>query len=185
MWRWLTVLLVVAMSLSFTQTASALSYHVPVDGVVIDPFRPPTNPYGPGNRGWEFRVEPGTDVFAPADGTVAFAGQVGGVLNVVIQHDDGVRTTLRKLSSIDVKKGDVVTAGQRVGVASGEFYFGARCGDVYVDPLKLFNKRVHLIDVEGGSLDETGFVCAVRTITAEQQQWLATAAVASTMQSLR
>src|SRR4051812_9400680 len=86
---------------SFVQPAQAVAYRLPVEGVVIDPFRPPISPYGPGNRGWEFSVKPGAEVVAPATGVVTFAGQVGGKLNVVIQHDDGVRTTISKLRSID------------------------------------------------------------------------------------
>jgi murein DD-endopeptidase MepM/ murein hydrolase activator NlpD len=185
MWRCLAVLCVVLFVPLPSPAAGAVSYHVPVKGVVVDPFRPPVSPYGPGNRGWEFHVDSNTAVFAPADGRVTFAGQVGGVLNVVIQHDDGVRTTLRKLSRIDVKAGDMVTAGEQIGTASGEFYFGARCGDAYVDPAKLFNDPVHLVDIDGVLHGSPPFSCTGQAITAEQQAWLAAAAVASTVQSLR
>jgi murein DD-endopeptidase MepM/ murein hydrolase activator NlpD len=136
---------------AIAQPVSASSYRMPVDGVVIDPFRPPTNPYGPGNRGWELRVEPRSVVLAPADGVVRFAGQVGGTLTIVIEHDDGVRTTLSKLDTIDayVKKGVSVTGGRQVGTAGGELYFGARCGSTYVDPSRLFDFQVSLVPLNG------------------------------------
>ena len=158
------VFLVLFMVFVAATPVHAVIYQVPVQGVVIDPFRPPVNPYGPGNRGWEFRVDLDTEVRAPADGTVTFAGQVGGTLNVVIEHDDGVRTTLRKLTVIDVHKGDAVQAGQRIGTASGEFYFGARCGSTYIDPRKLFDRRVWLVPLDGEIEEQPSpFSCDVQT----------------------
>src|ERR687884_2023890 len=68
-------------------------YRPPVDGPVIDPFRPPATPYGPGNRGIDYRTVPGELVRAAADGDVVFAGQVGGSLPVVVLHPDGIRTS--------------------------------------------------------------------------------------------
>jgi murein DD-endopeptidase MepM/ murein hydrolase activator NlpD len=169
--------------------AFGVQYQAPVSGNIVDPYRPPINPYGAGNRGWEFRVEPGTEVFAPADGVVVFAGQVGGVLNVVVQHGDGVRTTLRKMTSIDVKKSDVVQAGQRIGVASGELYFGARCGDAYIDPSKLFHQYVWLVPLDGSSPAETSGsvpdICVTQTITEQNAAWLTASAVADAVTALR
>ena len=68
-------------------------YRVPVDAPVVDPFRPPATPYGPGNRGVDFATTAGQPVLAMADGVVVFAGQVGGTLHVVLLHADGVRTS--------------------------------------------------------------------------------------------
>lgn len=149
---WRAVILACAVTVLVPVAAYAVIYREPVKGVVADPFRPPANPYGPGNRGWEYQTEPGSDVRAAAPGTVTFAGQVGGSLNVVILHDDGVRTTLSKLASIDaaISKGVSVREGQVVGKAKAETYFGARCGNVYIDPARLFDLRVYLVP-EGGA----------------------------------
>ena len=40
----------------------------PVDAPVLDPFRLPAGPYGPGNRGIEYDTEPGEIVLAAAGG---------------------------------------------------------------------------------------------------------------------
>src|SRR5699024_4022539 len=49
-------------------------YSPPVDAPVIDPFRPPSRPFGPGNRGLTYGVAPLTPVRAAGDGEVVFAG---------------------------------------------------------------------------------------------------------------
>ena len=36
----------------------SVGYAPPVDAPVTDPFRPPTSPYGPGNRGVEYASVP-------------------------------------------------------------------------------------------------------------------------------
>lgn len=117
-------------------------YAFPVDGAIIDPYRPPSNPYGPGNRGVVLVTTPGAPVGAPADGVVVFAGQVGGDLFVVILHADGVRTTLGYLAIILVAAGQRVHAGQWVGRAKSSVHFGARVGPDYIDPLSLLEPRI-------------------------------------------
>ena len=129
--------------------ASTGGYQPPVSAPVADPFRPPSTPYGPGNRGIDYATAPGTEVRAAADGAVVFAGQVGGTLHVVVLHGDGIRTSYSFLSSIRVRRGDTVHQGQVLGTTSGQpFHFGARAGDAYVDPEVLFTTgppRVHLV----------------------------------------
>ena len=126
-------------------TTPRVTYQPPVDGVVVDPYRPPSNPYGPGNRGIDLASPPGTAVVAPADGVVSFAGQVGGQLFVVIRHADGVRTTMGQLASIAVVTGQYLVAGEQVGTTAGRIHFGARVGNEYIDPnLLLARGRVRL-----------------------------------------
>lgn len=125
--------------------ATAAVYQMPVNGKLTDTFRPPATPYGPGNRGWQFSTANNSPVTAAADGAVTFAGQVGGVLNVVITHDDGVLTTYSLLSEVTVKKGQVVKAGQQIGSAATTTYFGGRLNGQYIDPAKLFDTRVYLV----------------------------------------
>src|SRR5688572_2866240 len=113
--------------------------HVPpVDAPIVDPFRPPPGPYGPGNRGLEYGTERGDVVRASADGTVSFAGPVAGSLHVTVLHADGVRTSYSFLATVEVAVGQRVRQGDRLGTAGGRLHFGARLGDAYVDPAALF-----------------------------------------------
>ena len=123
-------------------TPPRVVYGLPVGGAVVDPYRPPSNPYGPGNRGVDLATTPGSPVGAPADGEVVFAGQVGGDLFVVILHADGVRTTLGYLATILVRTGQFVHAGQWVGTAGTSVHFGARVGTSYIDPYSLLAPQV-------------------------------------------
>lgn len=119
--------------------AGGVAYALPVGGKIVDPYRPPTRRYGPGNNGVDLATTPGAPVGAAADGVVQFAGQVGGRLFVVIVHADGVRTTLGFLASVTVRVGQTMRAGQIVGTSGTSIHFGARRGDVYIDPLSLLD----------------------------------------------
>jgi murein DD-endopeptidase MepM/ murein hydrolase activator NlpD len=128
-----------------------VTYEPPVDAPVIDPIRPPPTPYTAGNRGVDYGTTPGELVRAAAGGQVTFAGQVGGVLNVVVLHGDGIRTSYSLLASIRVAAGQVVTGGQPVGTAGADFHLGARAADAYVDPAMLFDAvPVHVRLVSDG-----------------------------------
>jgi murein DD-endopeptidase MepM/ murein hydrolase activator NlpD len=130
-------------------TLAAVGYKPPVDAPVVDPFRAPPAPWAAGNRGIEYATPPGTRVGAAADGTVVFSGMVGGSLHVVVRHADGVRTSYSFLRSVLVHRGDEVVQGEPVGTTGDRFHFGARIGDVYIDPALLFGDagppRVHLV----------------------------------------
>src|ERR1044072_6608854 len=80
--------------------AYAAGYRLPVDGVVTDKFGPPANKYGAGNRGRQFATRPRAPVTAANDWEGTFAGRVGGPLDIVVAHTDGLRTTYSKLGSI-------------------------------------------------------------------------------------
>jgi hypothetical protein len=124
------------------------SYAPPVDGPIVDHFRPPASAYGPGNRGVDYTTEPGEAVHAAADGLVVFAGRVGSASHVVVLHDDGLRTSYSFLASVDVQRGDKVHRGDVVGHAGTELHFGVRAGDQYLDPEPLLAGRppdVHLV----------------------------------------
>ena len=123
-------------------TRPTVPYGLPVAGPIIDPYRPPSNPYGPGNRGVDLATTPGAPVGAPAEGDVVFAGPVGRALFVVIRHADGVRTTLGFLATILVRAGQHVHAGQWVGTSGVSVHFGARLGAVYIDPMSLLAPQV-------------------------------------------
>jgi murein DD-endopeptidase MepM/ murein hydrolase activator NlpD len=113
----------------------------PVDGPIVRHFEPPPTPYAAGHRGIDFGAPIGSLVVAAADGTVAFAGAVGGSLFVSIDHPGGLRTTYSFLSAVLVKKGETVAQGDPIARsgpgAVGEdpnLHFGLRSGDEYLDP---------------------------------------------------
>jgi hypothetical protein len=150
--RWFAGLIIVLFIAAGAPRAAAVErqfvgYRPPVAGPVIDPFRPPSTPYGSGNRGVDYRTTPGEPVGAAAAGEVVFAGRVGNGLHVVVLHADGIRTSYSFLRSIAVARGNRVAARDAVGTAASSLHFGARAGDAYVDPEVLLagDTRVHLI----------------------------------------
>ena len=125
-----------------------VAYSPPVDAPISDPFRPPSNPYGAGNRGLEYATARGTPVVVAADGTVTFAGVVAGKRWLTVRHADGVRTTYGPLEDLAVAAGDTVTRGETIGTAAGYLTFTARVGEAYIDPTSLFEggpPRVRLV----------------------------------------
>lgn len=124
--------------------------------VVVNPFRGPTGPFGPGHRGADLAGVPGQPVLAARDGVVFFAGPVAGRQTVSVQHDDGLRTTYEPLIPV-VTAGEPVTAGQVLGLLEPGhascpdacLHWGARRDRlVYVDPLVLLRPpRVRLLPV--------------------------------------
>ena len=69
----------------------ATQHLVPVEGPIIDPFRPPDQPWLPGNRGLEFETESGSIAVASADGVVVFA-ESGLATPLVREWRDGILT---------------------------------------------------------------------------------------------
>lgn len=112
-------------------------YAPPVEGVIVDPFRPPAHPGAPGNRGLEYATRPGSAVRAAAAGIVTFAGRVGSGRHVTVAHADGVRTSYSFLAGVAVRAGQSVGAGGVLGTTGASFHFGARIGGAYVDPAVL------------------------------------------------
>lgn len=133
-----------------------VDYAPPVDAPVTDPFRPPPQPWLPGNRGIEYATDPGTPVRAAADGVVTFAGPVAGSLHVTVTHADGVRTSYSFLASVAVRAGAVVALGTVVGIAAARLHVGARRGDVYIDPASLWGDlgppRARLVPLDGSGV---------------------------------
>lgn len=117
-------------------------YRAPVDDPVVDPYRVPSGPFGPGNRGIDYDTSPGEEVHASAGGVVSFAGQIGPTWHLVILHDDGIRTSYSFLTSLLKRRGDQVVQGDVVGIAGEQIHFGARAGDSYIDPSILFENSV-------------------------------------------
>lgn len=71
------------------------------------------------HAGMDFRAPTGTPIRAPASGKIVRAGRNGGYGKMVeIDHGNGLKTRFAHLSRIQVRVGDEVSAGQRIG-ASG------------------------------------------------------------------
>lgn len=95
--------------------------------------------------GTDYGAPTGTPVRTVGDGLVEFAGRQNGYGNVVVVRHAGGRSTLyAHLSRIDVKTGQRVEQGQRVGAvgatgwATGpHLHFEFRVNGVHQDPLKI------------------------------------------------
>jgi murein DD-endopeptidase MepM/ murein hydrolase activator NlpD len=115
----------------------------PVQGPVVRAFDPPDSPFGSGHRGIDIAATPGTTVLAVADGTVTFAGFVGGRLFVTIDHGGGLESTYSFLDSRLVARNDVVLAGAPIATTGtghtdssvAHLHLGAKLDDAYVDPM--------------------------------------------------
>ncbi len=114
---------------------TASPWRHPVDAPIVDFFRPPSGPYGAGNRGLEYGTRAGQSVVAVAAGSVVFAGSVGGQRYVVVAHGPHLRSTYAYLERVDVTVGDRVVGGQPVATAAAHFHLTARLRGHYVDPL--------------------------------------------------
>jgi murein DD-endopeptidase MepM/ murein hydrolase activator NlpD len=94
------------------------------------------------HTGLDFAGSPGTRISAAASGTVVSAGWEGAYgSRVVIDHGNGYRTTYNHLSSIQVRVGDEVQTGDRVGGmgSSGNstgthLHFEVEHGGGFMDP---------------------------------------------------
>jgi murein DD-endopeptidase MepM/ murein hydrolase activator NlpD len=101
----------------------------------------PRNAHG----GADFLSPAGTLIRAPNAGRIAVARNLYFSGNtVVIDHGLGVFSTLAHLSTIDVREGELMTAGQRIGlvgatgrVTGAHLHWAVRAGDARVDPLSL------------------------------------------------
>jgi murein DD-endopeptidase MepM/ murein hydrolase activator NlpD len=119
-------------------------------------FTPPADRYGAGHRGIDLAGSVGDAVRAVAPGRVSFAGQVGGVQVVTIDHGRERSTYQPVAASVHV--GDAVEARQAIGTLLGEhshcegacLHLGRLVGDAYLDPLELLGGgRFRLISPEG------------------------------------
>jgi murein DD-endopeptidase MepM/ murein hydrolase activator NlpD len=137
----------------------------PVAGPVIGGFEAPSTPYGSGHRGIDIAAAIGTPVRAPASGVVTFAGPVAGALFVSIDHGGGLVSSYSWVSSVLVRKGDLVGAGMVLalsgaghpGVYPPHLHFGVKRDGAYVDPLSLLAPPslvglIRLVPVPSGSV---------------------------------
>ncbi len=119
------------------------AHRPPVSAPITDPFRPPPEPWLPGNRGLEYGTDPGDPVAASQRGLVVFSGPIGAQQFITIDHGCDLVTTYSFLDARAVVRGDRVVEGQMIGRAGVErFHFGARWRGGYIDPELLFTHRL-------------------------------------------
>jgi murein DD-endopeptidase MepM/ murein hydrolase activator NlpD len=124
--------------------SAAGTWSWPVTGPILRAYDPPLSTYGAGHRGIDIGAPAGTLIRAPADGTVSFAGKVGGNLFLTIGHGGGVSSTYSWVSVLLVHKNDAVVAGQPVahsgsghpGDLDPSLHLGVKIGSAYADPLE-------------------------------------------------
>jgi murein DD-endopeptidase MepM/ murein hydrolase activator NlpD len=153
----LVIVLAALVSLVAAPAAAADSWSWPLPGHQVgEPFDPPADRYGPGHRGVDLPGEVGTPVRAVAAGRVTFAGLVGGVAVVTIDHGRE-RSTYQPVAA-SVAVGDAVEAQQAIGTLLSRhshcdtacLHLGRLVGDDYLDPLELMGgSRFRLINPEG------------------------------------
>ena len=121
--------------------ATATDWRWPVDPPhpVVRQYLAPATPYGAGHRGIDIGSA-GSEVFAPADGVVSFAGVVVGRPVLAIRHPGGLVSSYEPVESM-LKPGDAVSRGQPIGTLLGGhcaslcLHFGVRLDGQYVSPL--------------------------------------------------
>src|SRR3954468_17764356 len=132
---------------------SAEGWSWPVRGEVLTRYaNDDANPYAGGmHRGIDIAAPVGATVLAARPGQVTYAGSLGysGVTVAVRSADGRYVASYLHLSAVSVRRGEQVSAGQRVGavgmtgrrsVDQPHLHFGVRLAgeeDHYVDPLSL------------------------------------------------
>jgi septal ring factor EnvC (AmiA/AmiB activator) len=121
----------------------------PAPGTVRRRFASPS-PGGraPSSNGIEISANEGERVTAVHEGAVVFADSFSGFGNlVIVDHGSQAFSLYGNLLEIEVKKGDVVDAGQPLGTVGASLtgpaglYFELRVDGQAVDPLQWFRKR--------------------------------------------
>lgn len=123
----------------------------PVEGEVLTAYRNVADPYAAGqHRGIDIGASEGQAVRAATGGTVTFVGTVGssGAVVAIRTADGRFDTSYLHLGSIDVRAGDEVSTGDKVGAvgtsgvrstAAAHLHFGVRAAGTehaYRDPLR-------------------------------------------------
>ncbi|MFM5905872.1 MAG: M23 family metallopeptidase, partial [Micrococcales bacterium] len=84
---------------------------IPIPALEVRQYEQSLTPYSTGHRGIDYSVQTNTVISAPANGTLAFSGQVGGKPVVAIEHENGYRTAFEPACS-DVPVGTPLLAGE-------------------------------------------------------------------------
>lgn len=112
-----------------------------------------TGEYSIPHKGTDFKAKEGTAVFAMNDGLVRIAREFRTYGNmIIVDHGFGLMTLYLHLSKFDVKEGDVVKAGQMIGLSGKTGYaegphlhISVRINNISIDPMRfmsLFGKTL-------------------------------------------
>ncbi|BFV59305.1 M23 family metallopeptidase [Kitasatospora sp. CMC57] len=138
-------------------TVATGGYVAPVSGGTSTPYGAAGSNWSSGHHtGVDFRASTGTSVKAITAGTVVSAGNGGAYGNeVIVKHADGKYSEYAHLSSISVRVGQSVSAGQQLGLSGAtgnvtgpHLHFEVRTGPNYgsdIDPVAYL--RAHGVNV--------------------------------------
>jgi len=115
--------------------------------------------YGKDNKlhyGIDVYAKKGTELYAPVEGIISFAGRVPGsaglnVTALTITTKEGHQVSINPFASTKVQRGDAITHGQVLGTVSdvgdpsspeSHFHLSLREGGVYRDPTRLLMEDV-------------------------------------------
>lgn len=105
-------------SVNFEAAAAAEDLQVPTSNYKISATFGQSGPYWSSGRhtGLDFAAPMGTPIVAVDDGKVVAAGPAGAYGTMIeVAHGDGTRSLYAHLSGIDVRKGQQVARGERIG----------------------------------------------------------------------
>lgn len=102
---------------------------------------------GRGHKGIDLRAPKGTAIYAVAGGTVTYSGYHSGFGNYVkIDHGNGLSTIYAHASTLCVKKGDTVSAGDVIALVGStgnstgnHLHFSVLSGSTYLNPAPYIN----------------------------------------------
>jgi len=148
--RWIAVLVVaVAFAAPSAAESERLDWPLRPRPAVMREFDAPSPNWRPGHRGVDLAGIPGQPVYAAAEGTVVFAGELAGRPVVSIAHPGGLRTSYEPVRA-SVRAGRHVDTGTMLGqlqpghagcAVAACLHWGAMWGPAsradYVDPLGL------------------------------------------------
>lgn len=108
---------------------------------ITRPYLAPATPFAAGHRGIDIAAADGTEVIAPDDGVVYFAGWVVDRSVLSIDHGGGVLSSYEPIATA-LTAGEIVRRGQVIGLveaghcATPCLHLGVRVDGAYVSPLR-------------------------------------------------
>ncbi len=134
-----------------------ISFDAPVKGYEINsPFGPRRLPgqAARNHQGVDIAAPQGTAVYVAAEGSVERTGYDSGGYGrfIEIRHPNGMTTLYGHLSRLDVKGGDRLGAGERIGLVGStgrstgpHLHFEVRRNDRQVDPVKVMGRSFEVV----------------------------------------